>query len=132
MKKDLVTYLSVTQILAIHDLMVKNFGGSFGIRDLGLVESAVARPKASFDGQDLYIDVFSKAAALLQSLLKNHPFIDGNKRTAFTSAAIFLKLNGWKLVNKHQKSVEFAISVDNNHLSVEQISEWLKNNSCKL
>ncbi len=132
MIKKPVNYLTIAQILAIHDLMIKNFGGSFGIRDMGLIESSVARPKASFDGQDLYLDVFTKAAALLQSLLKNHPFIDGNKRTAFTSAAIFLKLNGWRLVNKHQESVKFAISVDNNHLRVEQISDWLKTNSTKL
>ena len=122
-------YLSTTQVLAIHDQMVKRFGGSFGVRDLGLVESAVARPEASFDGNDLYETIFDKAAALLQSLLKNHPFVDGNKRTALTSAGIFLKMNGWRLINNHEEEVEFAVSVDNSNLSQEEIARWLKINS---
>lgn len=111
--------------------MVKRFGGSFGVRDLGLVESAVARPEASFDGQDLYTDIFDKAAALLQSLLKNHPFVDGNKRTALTSAGVFLKNNGWKLKNTNKEEVVFAVDVDNKHLPLEEISKWLKEHSVK-
>ena len=111
--------------------MVKRFGGSFGVRDLGLIESAVARPEASFDGQDLYTNIFDKAAALLQSLLKNHPFVDGNKRTALTSAGLFLNLNGWELINSHEEEVEFAIAVDNQHLPLEQISKWLKEHCVK-
>lgn len=125
-------YLTVAQVLFIHDQMIKRFGGSFGVRDLGLVESAVARPQASFDGQDLYVDILDKAAALLQSLLKNHPFVDGNKRIALTSAGLFLKLNGWKLINSHEEEVEFAIAVDNQHLPLEQISKWLKLHSVKI
>jgi len=121
----------VAQVLFIHDQMVKRFGGSFGVRDLGLVESAVARPEASFDGQDLYTDIFDKAAALLQSLLKNHPFVDGNKRTALTSAGVFLKNNGWKLKNTNKEEVVFAVDVDNKHLPLEEISKWLKEHSVK-
>lgn len=126
-----INYLSIEQVLAIHDQMVKRFGGSFGIRDLGLIDSAVARPQASFGGQDLYTNIFDKAAALLQSLLKNHPFVDGNKRTALTSAGLFLKINGWELVNAHKAEVEFAIKVDNSNLSLEQISKWLKEHSVR-
>ena len=92
----------------------------------------MARPRASFDGNDLYETVFDKAAALLQSLLKNHPFVDGNKRTALISAGIFLKMNGWKLVNSHEEEVVFAVNVDNKHLPVEQISQWLKDHARKL
>jgi death on curing protein len=131
MKKG-IQYLTTAQILAIHDLMVKRFGGSPGIRDLGLIESAVARPQASFDGNDLYVSLFDKAAALLQSLLKNHPFVDGNKRTALTSAGIFMEINGFKLKNSHAEEVEFAIAVDNQHLSIGEISSWLKKNSARL
>lgn len=112
--------------------MVKRFGGSFGLRDMGLVESAVARPRASFGGEYLYKSVFDMSAALLQSLLKNHPFIDGNKRAALTSAGSFLKLNGWTLINNHEKEVKFAIKVDNENLTLEQISKWLKEHSVKL
>lgn len=122
-------YLSIAQVLYIHDQMVKQFGGSFGVRDIGLIESAVARPRASFDNQDLYTNIFDKAAALLQSLLKNHPFVDGNKRTALTSAGLFLKMNGWELINNHEKEVEFGVNVDNKNLTLEEISTWLKNYS---
>lgn len=124
-------YLTPQQVLAIHDQMVKRFSGSSGIRDIGFVESAVARPMATFDGVDLYGNIFDKAAALLQSLLKNHPFVDGNKRTALSSAGIFLKMNGYFLKNYHEKEMEFGINVDNKHLSIEEISEWLKNHSEK-
>lgn len=120
-------YLTPQQILAIHDQMVKRFGGLRGIRDIGLVESAVARPMATFDEKDLYENIFDKAASLLQSLLKNHPFVDGNKRTALTSAGIFLKMNGYILKNYHEEEVEFGVNVDNKHLSIEAISAWLKN-----
>ena len=124
-------YLTTQQVLAIHDQMVKRFGGSHGIRDLGLVESAVGRPQATYDDADLYENIFDKAAALLQSLLKNHPFVDGNKRTALTSAGIFLKTNDYKLKNYHEEEVEFAVSVDSKHLSIEEISDWLKSHTEK-
>ena len=124
-------YLSPQQVLALHDLMVKKFGGSHGLRDIGLLESAVARPQATYDSVCLYITIFDKAAALLQSLLKNHPFVDGNKRTALTSAGMFLKMNGYKLTNTHEEEAEFAVSVDNQHLSIEEISVWLEINTTK-
>ncbi|MEK7559595.1 MAG: type II toxin-antitoxin system death-on-curing family toxin [Patescibacteria group bacterium] len=124
-------YLTTPQVLVIHDQMVKRFGGSLGIRDMGLIESAVERPKSTFDGEDLYPDIFLKAAALMHSLLKNHAFVDGNKRTAYSSCGIFLKLNGYKLENMHKKSLEFAMNVENNSLELEKIAEWLKKNSRK-
>lgn len=125
-------FLTIEQVLFIHDQMVKRFGGSLGTRDMGLVESAIARPQATFGGEYLYISLFDKAAALLQSLLKNHSFVDGNKRTALTSAGLFLKKNGYKLVNQHKEEVEFAVRVDNGNLTVEQISQWLKMHSVKI
>lgn len=112
--------------------MIKEFGGSCGIRDMGLVESAIARPKATLNGGYLYKSIFDKAASLLQSLLKNHPFIDGNKRTALVSASLFLKINGWNLVNSYDEEVEFAVRVDNGNLTVEQISNWLERHSVKI
>lgn len=129
MKK--IIFLTNEQVLFIHDQMVKRFGGSLGVRDLGLVESAVARPQATFGGEYLYKSIFDKTAALLQSLLKNHPFVDGNKRTALTSAGLFLKKNGYRLINQHKEEVEFAVKVDNGNLTVEQISKWLKEHSKK-
>ncbi|MEK7186150.1 MAG: type II toxin-antitoxin system death-on-curing family toxin [Patescibacteria group bacterium] len=125
-------YLTTPQVLAIHDQMVKRFGGSHGVRDLGLIESAVERPRMTFDGKDLYPDIFLKAATLMHSLLKNHAFVDGNKRTAYSSCGIFLKLNGYKLENMHKRSLEFAMNVENNSLELEQISKWLKKHSKKI
>lgn len=127
-----IIFLTTEQVLFIHDQMVKRFGGSLGVRDVGLVESAVARPQSTFGGEYLYVSIFDKAAALLQSLLKNHPFVDGNKRTALTSAGLFLKKNGYKLINSHKQEVEFAIRVDNGNLTIEQISKWLKMDSVKI
>lgn len=127
-----VSFLATSQVLFIHDQMVKRFGGSHGIRDMGLVESAAARPQATFGGKYLYLSIFDKAAAFLQSLLKNHPFVDGNKRTALTSAGLFLWKNGHRLINNHIKEVEFAVKVDNGNLTIEQISKWLKDHSVKI
>jgi death-on-curing protein len=124
-------YLSTIQILAIHDQMIRRFGGSPGLRELDLLESAVGRPQATFDGKDLYETLFDKAAALLQSLLKNHPFVDGNKRTALTSAGLFLQTNGYTLMNQHDEEVKFAVQVDNEQLTVVKIAQWLKSNAKK-
>lgn len=130
--KSKIIFLTTYQVLFIHDRAVNRFGGSHGVRDIGLVESAVARPRATFGGKYLYHSIFDKAAALLQSLLKNHPFVDGNKRTALTSAGVFLKKNGYKLINNHKQEVDFAVRVDNRNLTVEQISKWLKEYSAEI
>lgn len=124
-------YLTPEQVLLIHDAVIKRTGGSFGVRDVGLMESAIFRPQASFDENDLYVTIFEKAAALLHSLLKNHPFIDGNKRTAFTSCGLFLQLNGYHLINRHKESVEFALRVEDQSLSFEEIVAWLAENTKK-
>ena len=124
-----ITYLSTTQVLAIHDQMIKRFSGSSGIRDITLLESAVARPQASFDQKDLYSELFEKAAALIESLLKNHPFVDGNKRTALTSTGIFLQLNGYRLKNYHDDEIAFALEVANQRMGIEKITFWLKEHS---
>ena len=121
-----VVYLSITQVLAIHDQMIKRFGGLNGIRDIGLIESALFRPQSTFDGKDLYPSIFDKAAALLHSLLKNHPFVDGNKRTALTSTGIFLNLNRYTLVNSYNEELSFTLKAAHNELTVVDIALWLK------
>jgi len=127
--KTQIKFLSVTRVLLIHDRLVKRIGGSAGVRDMGLIESAVARPQSGFNGKYLYTNIFDMAAALLQSLLKNHPFVDGNKRTALTSASIFLEINGYLLNRNDNEIVEFAVRVDNANLTLEEISEWLEKNT---
>jgi death-on-curing family protein len=78
----------------LHARLITETGGSHGVRDLGLLQSAIARPQASFEDADLYPDLFTQAAALLDSLIRNHPFVDGNKRTVITAASFFLWVNG--------------------------------------
>jgi death-on-curing protein len=106
-----VNYLSPEQVLFIHSRIIDATGGAHGLRDIGLLLSAVSRPRATFKGKDLYTDVFHKAAAVMESLAVNHPFIDGNKRTAITSAAVFLTLNGRVLEATQHDLETFAVSV---------------------
>lgn len=117
--------------MAIHEEMIKVGGGRNGIKDFTLLHSAVERPKAFFAGQDLYPTLFLKAAGLLQSLIKNHPFEDGNKRTGFFSTMRFLHLNGWELIAKHEAIIKFALAVDTKNLHLEEMSIWLKKYSRK-
>jgi death-on-curing protein len=104
-------YLTPGQVLFIHARLFAETGGEQGIRDLGLLQSAVSRPLAVFDGNDLYADVHSKAAALLESLLKAQPFVDGNKRTGITAAALFLGANGYHLTASNQEVESFVLSI---------------------
>ncbi|OGH21025.1 MAG: hypothetical protein A2186_04005 [Candidatus Levybacteria bacterium RIFOXYA1_FULL_41_10] len=111
--------------------MIDRYGGSHGIRDLGLIQSAIARPQSSFGGEDLYQSIFDKAAALFHSLVFNHAFVDGNKRTTMVSTARFLSMNGYELEVDGKEFVAFPLRVENKHLSIEEISRWLKKHSKK-
>jgi death on curing protein len=121
-----VKYLTAEQVLFIHARLIAETGGSHGIRDLGLLQSAIARPQATFDKQDLYSDVFFKAGALMKSLLQNHPFVDGNKRTAITSAAIFLRMNGYRLMASNTELEQFTFSALLEHLPVVTMAAWFE------
>lgn len=127
-----VTYITLDEVLAIHDDMVERYGGSFGIRDLGLIQSAIARPKATFGGVDLYPIIIDKASALFHSLIFNHAFADGNKRTALTSTARFLHLNGYELKANQEELINFPLKVENRHLDIEEIARWLKEHTKKV
>ena len=120
-----IRYITLEEVVAIHESMVDLYGGSHGLRDLGLLQSALARPQASFAGEDLYPSLMEKAAALFHSLLFNHVFVDGNKRTALTSTARFLYINGRELCASEDELVTFPLRVENNHFSIEKISTWL-------
>jgi death-on-curing protein len=124
-------YLSLDELLKIHDNMIELYGGSFGIRDLGLIQSALARPQASFNGEDLYPTIHEKAAALFHSLMFNHAFLDGNKRTTITATARLLSLNGYALEATQKEFVAFPLKVENNHLSLEEIADWLEKHTQK-
>jgi len=125
-------YLIFDGVIAIHDSMIELYGGSFGILDIGLIQSAISRPRASFGGADLYPSIFDKAAALFHSLIFNHAFIDGNKRTTVTATARFLTINGCSLEATQKELAEFPVLVINKHLSLEEIAGWLKNHAKKV
>lgn len=88
-----IIFLTMPMVTYMHDFFVKQFGGSLGIRDQGLLESALMAPQATFNGAYLHKDIFSMAAAYAYGIIKNHPFIDGNKRTGITAALVFLRYN---------------------------------------
>lgn len=124
-------YLSLEEVLFLHDDLIKTYGGSLGIRDANLLESAVFRPQSTFGEHDLYPSVFDKAATLLHGILFNHPFVDGNKRTAVASAAAFLAKNGWQFTSTTQELVAFPLAVEKTHPEVSEIALWLQEHAVK-
>lgn len=124
-----LNYLTPDHVLLLHQEAVERYGGSHGLRDRGLLESAIYRCRATFGGSDLYPDVWTKAAALLHGLLKNHAFVDGNKRTAYTSAARFMHLNGHELQATREEAKSFLLDVEANRLNVDQMAAWLESRS---
>ncbi len=124
-------YLTSEQAIFINYRLIEETGGSHGIRDIGLLQSAVARPMSSFDKQELYPDLFTKAAAFMHSLIKNHPFVDGNKRTAITCAAIFLQINNYMINASNSKLEKFTLKVASEAVELDEIAQWFKDNSIK-
>lgn len=124
-----IFFLTLEQVLAIHYDQVERYGGSHGVRDLALLESATQRPEASFMGEDLYPTIFDKAAALMHSLILNHPFVDGNKRTGIVSTTSFLHFNSYDLKVSQNDLVKITLFVESKKLNLEQISKWLKEHS---
>ena len=127
-----MNYLTPEQVLFIHSRLVTETGGSHGVRDLGLLESAVARPRATFDGKELYPDLFTKAAALMDSLINNHPFMDGTKRTGITAAGLFLRINGWKLTATLDELETCTLRVATVGMKVAELALWLRDNTLSL
>ena len=97
MKRDFL-YLTTGEVLVMQALLIRQYGGSDGVRDVGLLEAALFRPQTGY-----YSDIIEEAAALLESLAVNHPFVDGNKRVAFAVTDVFLKINGHKINSTSQK-----------------------------
>jgi death-on-curing protein len=118
-----MNYLTPEQILFLHARLIEETGGSHGLRDLGLLESAAARPRATFAGEDLYPDLFSKTAALMDSLIHNHPFVDGNKRTGITAAALFLVRNGYRLTTSNPELEAFTRRVAEARPDIAEIAD---------
>lgn len=122
MPSDRVLFLSLDEVLAIHERVIQDFGGASGVRDLGLLESALYRPQSGY-----YEDVVTMAAALFESLLMNHPFVDGNKRVAFFATDVFLRLNGFRLEVDAGKTYDWLTELfRSGNCDLEHLSAWIR------
>ncbi len=122
-------YLYPKQVRYLYQQIIQQSGGTVGLRDEGLLESAVYRPQASFGGQDLYPDLFSKAAALGHSIISNHPFVDGNKRVGFEAMRLLLRLNGVDIHASPDAKFAFVLDIAKGQLTEQAIADWSKQHS---
>ena len=119
-------FLSVDDVLEIHADQLAEFGGGSGVRDRGLLESAVAQPQATFGGELMHADEIEIAAAYLFHLVSNHPFIDGNKRTGLLAALVFLDLNGRTLLDHSEELYELTMAVAAGELTKAQVTARIR------
>lgn len=122
-------YLHYKQTLFIYRKLMQATAGLGGLRDEGLLHSALARPRLTFAGKDLYLTLFEKVAVLGYSLIKNHPFVDGNKRLAFEAMDITLRMNGYRISASLEKKYKFVLDIAKGELDETKIADWLKKNS---
>lgn len=120
-----IRYLNTQQVMFIHANMIERHGGAGGILNQTGLESAVARPRQFAFGRELYEGLTRKAAALMESLARNHPFIDGNKRTAYASTGLFLRMNGLALDAKADDAEAFVLRVVAGELELDEIERWM-------
>jgi len=120
-------YLTVDEVLVLHEYAIRRYGGSYGVTSVERLESALNAPKQTMFGEELYPNIFAKAAILVYLLVQNHPFVDGNKRTALYAMLRFLEINGLVVtVTNNDELYQFAIDIATSALDKEQIEEWLR------
>ena len=124
-------FLSLEDVMALHQDQIDTYGGSPGVRELGLLLSAIEMPKASFGGQFLHEDLHMMSAAYLFHIVQNHPFIDGNKRTGLAATIAFMQFNKLRLVANHDSLTEMVLDVAQGHLTKDEIAHFLRENSAK-
>ena len=117
--------LTVKNLKFLHNSLIKNFGGTSGIRDVGALESAIKSPFQTFDGEELYKNIFEKAAHLGFGILKNHPFLDGNKRCALHSMLVFLLANDVKLSYDDSEVVKLIYNIASGKMGECELLEWV-------
>lgn len=123
-----MTFLSLDEVVEIHTVLIERFGGPQGVRDLGLLESALFRPQTGY-----YKDLTEMAAAMFESLIKNHPFVDGNKRVAFFATDIFLRMNGYKIQVEAKQAHAFLMNLFDTHsCDLEHLHPWIINSIIKI
>ena len=121
--------ISIRDAEQIHKILIDTFGGAHGIRDISALESALKRPFQTFDNKELYPTAIDKAAALAESILNNHPFIDGNKRTGYVLMRLFLLENGRDINATQQDKYDFVIGIASGKIRFEEIVTWLEKHS---
>ncbi len=119
-------FLETSDVLTIHQILVEQFGGMLGVRDEGLLESALSQPKATFFGELLHPTIHEQAAAYLFHIAKNHPFIDGNKRTAYGATEAFLRLNRYNLTLTNDEAYDLVMRVAQGQMGKEEIAVFLQ------
>lgn len=124
--------IDIKQLLKIHDELIENYGGVYGIRDEDQLESVILKPYMSAFGQDIYPTFFEKVAALLEAIVVNHPMADGNKRTGFYTAEWVLKDNGYKLDISYDEARPVIVDIISGDKEVSEVTDWLKENSSKI
>jgi death-on-curing protein len=119
-------FLSLAEVLEIHQDQVTRYGGSAGIRDIDLLKSALGMPAATYGGEFLHTDLFEMAAAYLFHLVKNHPFLDGNKRVGAVAALVFLALNGYDFEAPEEDLAEMVLAVARGELDKADVAVFLR------
>ena len=120
-------FLTLAEVIEIHKDQIVQYGGTLGVRDMGLLQSALAQPEASFSGQWLHEGLFSMAAAYAFHICKNHPFLDGNKRTALASALVFLEMNDFSVNDPYEELIGAMLKMASEKLTKQQFAQILKN-----
>lgn len=119
-------FLSIDYALRIHRSSIENYGGLDGVRDMGLLQSALAMPQSSFDGKWLHNDLFEMAAAYLFHIVQNHPFVDGNKRTGASAAIIFLSMNDFEIEADENGLFDLTVAVASGKVGKPEIAEFFR------
>jgi death on curing protein len=122
-------FLQVADVLTLHSAQVDLYGGEHGVREMGLLESAIAQPQATFGGEYLHTDVYQMAAAYLFHIVKNHPFLDGNKRTGAVTALVFLDFNGIETDAPQGSIYELTMAVATGKAGKAEVAEFLRTHS---
>ncbi len=124
--------ISLEQVIKIQDILIDKFGGAKGIRDLAQLESALSRPYQTFGGIELHENQFHKAAAIIQSLLINHPFIDGNKRIGYVVMRLILLEKGWEIIATQDEKYSFVINIASGKMEFNEIANWIQSNAIRI
>jgi death on curing protein len=122
-------YLTLIEVLELHRRIIEQSGGTSGVRDIGLLESAISQPRMTFDKEDLYPNLMEKAAALGFSIIMNHPFVDGNKRTGHAATETFLVLNEVEINASVDEQERVVLAIASSKLEREAFAEWLRRNT---